>query len=204
MKGARATVEPSLKFGSNSDRNLHLISEIRTMKIHFLLLGIPLFFMSCDATDSPNDAGQLAPDWSHYGEDIPENAATFAVQNAAAMIAESGSAVGIFEAEIIQSCQTMGCWMTVKGAENEAVRVFMKNHAFFVPKDSVQGKKSYFYGEAFYDTISVDLQKHLLEDAGATAAEIEAVNEPVYELAFEAAGVMIADVPEGAPMAGDE
>ena len=50
----------------------------------------------------------------------------------------------------------------------------------------------------------MDLQKHLLEDAGATAAEIEAVNEPVYELAFEAAGVMIADVPEGAPMAGDE
>ncbi|MBL6866325.1 MAG: DUF4920 domain-containing protein [Flavobacteriales bacterium] len=174
------------------------------MKVHFLLLSVPLFFVGCDATKSPNDAGQPAPDWSSYGEDIPEDAATFAVKDAAAMIAESGSAAGIFEAEIVQSCQTMGCWMTVKGTEDEAVRVFMKNHAFFVPKDSVQGKKSYFYGEAFYDTISVDLQKHLLEDAGATAAEIEAVTEPVYELAFEAAGVMIADVPAGAPMAGDE
>ena len=204
MKDALATVEPSLKFGSNSDRSLHLISEIHSMKIQFLLLSVPLFFVGCDATKSSNDAGQPAPDWSYYGEDIPEGAATFAVKDAAAMIAESGSAVGIFEAEIVQSCQTMGCWMTVKGTEDEAVRVFMKDHAFFVPKDSVQGKKSYFYGAAFYDTISVDLQKHLLEDAGATAAEIEAVTVPVYELAFEAAGVMIADVPEGAPMAGDE
>ena len=204
MKDALATVEPSLKFGSNSDRSLHLISEIHNMKVHFLLLSVPLFFVGCDATKSPNDAGQPAPDWSYYGEDIPVDAATFAVKDAAAMIAESGSAAGIFEAEIVQSCQTMGCWMTVKGTKDEAVRVFMKDHAFFVPKDSVQGKKSYFYGEAFYDTISVDLQKHLLEDAGATAAEIEAVTEPVYELAFEAAGVMIADVPEGAPMAGDE
>lgn len=204
MKDALATVEPSLKFGSNSDRSLHLISEIHSMKVHFILLSVPLFFVSCDATKSPNDAGQPAPDWSYYGEDIPEDAATFAVKDAAAMIAESGSAAGIFEAEIVQSCQTMGCWMTVKGTEDEAIRVFMKDHAFFVPKDSVQGKKSYFYGEAFYDTISVDFQKHLLEDAGATSAEIEAVTEPVYELAFEAAGVMIADVPEGAPMAGDE
>ena len=204
MKDALATVEPNLKFDSNSDQSLLLISEIRTMKFHFLLLSVPLLFVSCDATESANDTGQRAPDWSFYGEEIPEDAPTFAVSDAAAMIAESGSAVGIFEAEIVQSCQTMGCWMTVKGTEDEAVRVFMKDHAFFVPKDSVQGKKSYFYGEAFYDTISVDLQKHLLEDAGATAAEIEAVTVPVYELAFEAAGVMIADVPEGAPMAGDE
>jgi hypothetical protein len=204
MKDALATVAPNLKFGSNSDQSLRLISEIYPMKIDYLILSVPLLFVSCDATESANDAGQAAPDWSYYGEDIPEDAPTFAVKNAAAMIAESGSAAGIFEAEIVQSCQTMGCWMTVKGAEDEAVRVFMKNHAFFVPKDSVQGKKSYFYGEAFYDTISVELQKHLLEDAGATATEIEAVSEPVYELAFEAAGVMIADVPAGAPMAGDE
>lgn len=34
--------------------------------------------------------------------------------------------------------------------------------------------------------------------------EINAVTEPAFELAFEAAGVMIADVPSGAPMAGDE
>ena len=50
----------------------------------------------------------------------------------------------------------------------------------------------------------MDFQKHLLEDAGATAEEIEAISEPAFELTFEAAGVMIADVPPGAPMAGDE
>lgn len=41
----------------------------------------------------------------------------------------------------------------------------------------------------------------MLEDAGASQAEIDAITAPSFELAFEAAGVMIADVPVGAPMA---
>ena len=77
MKDALATVEPNLKFGSNSDQGLLNISEIRTMKLHFLLLSAPLLFVSCDATESVNDTGQPAPDWSYYGEDIPEDAPTF-------------------------------------------------------------------------------------------------------------------------------
>ena len=126
------------------------------------------------------------------------------MQSAAAQLDESGAVAGLFEAEIVQSCMTMGCWMSVKGPYDDTVLVFMKDHAFFVPKDSLQGKTAYFSGEAYYDTVSVEMQMHLLEDAGASQEEINAVTEPAFELAFEAAGVMIADVPSGAPMAGDE
>lgn len=179
------------------------------MKKSLLPLAFAVMLFACNSgenIDSLQDTNisSESTTWSHYGEAIPDSSEKVPVQNVAQMISETGSAVGLFEAEIVQSCQTMGCWMTVKGPNQDTVRVFMKDHAFFVPKDSVQGKQSFFYGEAFYDTISVDFQKHLLEDAGATAEEIEAVSEPAFELTFEAAGVMIADVPPGAPMAGDE
>lgn len=82
--------------------------------------------------------------------------------------------------------------------------VYMKDHAFFVPLDGVQGNLAVIQGKAYYDTVSVDMQKHLLEDAGAPQADIDAVSEPKFELAIEAAGVLIKNVPEGAPMAGDE
>ena len=82
--------------------------------------------------------------------------------------------------------------------------VYMKDHAFFVPLDGVQGNQAVIQGKAYYDTVSVDMQKHLLEDAGAPQAEIDAVSEPKFELAIEAAGVLIKNVPEGEPMAGDE
>ena len=72
------------------------------------------------------------------------------------------------------------------------------------PKTAFKAKNRTSTAKRFTTPSPWTLQKHLLEDAGATAAEIEAVSEPVYELAFEAAGVMIADVPAGAPMAGDE
>tara|TARA_B100000767_G_scaffold156984_1_gene147591 strand:+ start:544 stop:1083 length:540 start_codon:yes stop_codon:yes gene_type:complete len=179
------------------------------MKTFFIPFCIAMALFACNSgeqslndTETNSDNAQAV--WSYYGEEIPGGMENIMVQDAPQMIAKTGTAVGLFEAEIVQSCQTMGCWMTVKSSEQEPLRVFMKDHAFFVPKDSLQGKLSYFYGEAFYDTVSVDLQKHLLEDAGATTAEIEAIIEPTYELTFEAAGVMIADVPAGAPMAGDE
>ena len=171
-------------------------------RLHLLIL---MLFSSACNSNKPNDQTGISQDtWSYFGEVIPPNEESFQVHEAAAMIEQFGSAAGLFEAEIVQSCKTIGCWMTVKGPHVDTVHVFMKDHAFFVPKDSIQGKKTYFYGEAFYDTLSVNLQKHFLEDAGATLMEIDAVNVPAHQLIFEAAGVMIADVPEGAPMASDK
>jgi len=154
-------------------------------------------------TSEAESAQSESAKWSYYGDSIREYTNPTPMESVASNLEQTGTAEGLFEAEIVQSCMTMGCWMSVKGPYNNTVMVFMKDHAFFVPKDSLQGKTAYFSGEAYYDTVSVEMQMHLLEDAGATQAEIQAVTEPVFELAFEAAGVMIADVPSGAPMAGD-
>lgn len=69
--------------------------------------------------------------------------------------------------------------------------VYMKDHAFFVPKKGMEGKRAIISGTAYNDTVSVDLQKHLLEDANRSQEEIDAVTEVKYELAFSAAGVKI-------------
>ena len=174
-----------------------------------LLTFAPLLAWSIISCHSPSE-GEADPNqpaetiWSHYGDSIADASDPRSVAEAIEKLNNGEGGMGLYEAEIIQSCLTMGCWMSIKGPQDDTLMVFMKDHAFFVPKDSVQGKKTYFIGEAYFDTLSVEFQKHLLEDAGASQSEIDAVTEPAFELAFEASGVMIADVPAGAPMAGDE
>lgn len=174
------------------------------MKNVFFLPLVLTCLLSCN-TDSTEQAtsNHDTAIWTSYGEPIADLSAPMTASNVVSMMDAGGSGQGLFDAEIVQSCMTMGCWMSVKGPQGDTVMVFMKDHAFFIPKDSLQGKRALFSGEAYYDTLSVEFQKHLLEDAGANQAAIDAVSEPVFELAFEASGVQIADVPEGAPMAGE-
>jgi hypothetical protein len=87
------------------------------------------------------------------------------VSHAAAMLKETRTGQGLFEAEVIQSFEKIGCWMTVKNADDDVMRVFMKDPAFFIPKDSVQCKAAFFFGKEFYDNVSIDLPKYLLMDA---------------------------------------
>lgn len=144
-------------------------------------------------------------DFTAYGEAFkPAKGEVLKMKELGAKMEADGGAEGVFAAEIVQTCTKMGCWMNVKGPNKDTIMVYMKDHAFFVPLDGMQGKRALISGKAYFDTVSVELQKHLLEDAGADQADIDAVTEPKFEMAIEAAGVMIADVPEDAPMAVTE
>ena len=63
--------------------------------------------------------------------------------------------------------------------------------AFFVPTEGAEGKRTIIEGEAFYDTLTVDMRRHYAQDAGASEEEIAAIIEPELKLAFMATGVMI-------------
>ena len=93
-----------------------------------------------------------------------------------------------------QVCQKKGCWMTLVSTQpgTPEMRVTFKDYAFFMPKD-LSGKQVVVDGYAFIETTSVDILRHYAEDAGKSKAEIEAIKEPLRELSFEAAGVMILD-----------
>jgi hypothetical protein len=94
------------------------------------------------------------------------------------------------EGTIIETCAKKGCWMKVK-ADDDTLMVRFKDYAFFVPKDGVDGKSVIMNGEAFYDTLSVDLLRHYAEDAGDSEEDILLITKPEYVLSFTADGVII-------------
>ena len=151
------------------------------------------------APDAVAEPVSQDPAWTSYGEEF-EIGTPQAVSEVPALLAANGEAAGQFEVEIVETCTKMGCWMSVSGPAGEPVMVYMKDHAFFVPKKGMEGKRAIISGYAYNDTVSVDLQKHLLEDANRSQEEIDAVTEEKYELAFSAAGVKI----EGMIEAEDE
>jgi hypothetical protein len=70
------------------------------------------------------------------------------------------------------------------------MRVTFKDYGFFMPKD-ISGKSVVIDGYAYIETTSVDILRHYAEDAGKSKAEIEAIKEPLRELSYEAAGVLL-------------
>ncbi len=87
-------------------------------------------------------------------------------------------------------CQAKGCWMKVKMADGQSMRVTFKDYGFFVPKD-LAGKTIVFEGVAQTKTTSVDELRHYAEDAGKSKDEIAKINEPKTELTFVANGVLV-------------
>jgi Domain of unknown function (DUF4920) len=89
-------------------------------------------------------------------------------------------------------CQKKGCWMMMISDQpgKPEMRVTFKNYAFFMPKD-LAGKRVVIDGKASVTVTSVADLRHYAEDAKKSKAEIEAIKEPLRELTFEAAGVLI-------------
>jgi hypothetical protein len=147
------------------------------------LLLIVSFFFSC--TSSGVFKGQT------FGEPFnPEE-----VLDAEQLITEMGNAPE-FETTIRGTvrdvCQNKGCWVSIDLGKGESMRVMFKDYGFFVPKD-IAGKEVILKGRAYFETVSIEDQKHYLKDAGKSTKEIDAINEPKSELAFEATGVLIPD-----------
>jgi hypothetical protein len=98
-----------------------------------------------------------------------------------------------FTAPIEEVCQTAGCWVTVKKENGELLRVRFKDH-FLIPKNTRIGSIAYFHGEAYWDTISVELQKHFAEDSKLSKSKIKDITQPKFELSFEADAVLVEDI----------
>ncbi len=94
--------------------------------------------------------------------------------------------------EIIEVCQSKGCWMKVKLDADNEVFVRFKDYGFFVPKDAA-GKKVAMNGAAFLEEMSVEDQRHFAEDEGASEDEIALITAPKKTLRFEADGVLISN-----------
>jgi hypothetical protein len=141
-----------------------------------------------DSTTS-EQTEETAPKTGWFGEEF-EITETVSASEVPALMSDSSSNEFIVEGTIQECCQKKGCWMKVDMGDGESMRVSFKDYEFFVPLDAA-GKTMTMKGLAMYDTIDVDMLKHLAEDAGQTQEEIDAITEPELALTFEATGVHI-------------
>jgi carbon monoxide dehydrogenase subunit G len=103
----------------------------------------------------------------------------------------------VFEGSIVQTCQKAGCWMEVAMPVGDGMTVFMKDHAFAVPLEKCEGKKTYVKGEAYFKELTVAYLQHLAEDAGKSKEEIAKITEPQKQMVFNASGVQIVEGKKG-------
>ena len=153
------------------------------MRIFFLtVLSFGLIIQSCQSTKEA---------FKHYG---PEKVDVTKAVSMAEMVKQfnqnpQADTFTIY-APIVNVCQSAGCWVNVKKDDGDLMRIRFKDH-FGIPTKTQSGNMAYFHGTAYYDTISVALQKHFLEDGHAPQSEIDKITSPKIELNFMADGVLI-------------
>lgn len=164
----------------------------------FAFLMMAVGFVACNGgaqqetpqpEDGITDSTAVVSNMLYRGDSITADGAITPAQMLAEFEKNQGFE-GKIETEVISCCQKKGCWMKVDLGNGEEMRVTFKDYGFFVPLESA-GKKVIMQGSAYTDTVSVDMLKHLAEDAGKTEEEIEAINQPEVTLAFEATGLII-------------
>jgi hypothetical protein len=96
-------------------------------------------------------------------------------------IMASIESTGGFEGKVIvnidEVCQKAGCWITFENGDSDPVRVFFRDH-FTIPIETASGTEAILFGQAIQDTLTVDFQKHLLDDAAESG---EAVDQEAYD-----------------------
>ena len=93
--------------------------------------------------------------------------------------------------EVTASCAKKGCWMDVKMADGEVMKVHFKDYAFFVPTSGLEGKLAIIQGRATREITDVASLKHYAEDAGESPEEIAKITEADTSWTFMADGVLI-------------
>ena len=102
---------------------------------------------------------------------------------------EGDTAVVKFKTEVLEVCQSKGCWMRLDLDDKEAM-VRFKDYGFFMPKNIAE-KEVIVNGKAYVSEMSVEDQRHYAEDAGETQEEIDAITDVKTTLSFEADGVLV-------------
>jgi hypothetical protein len=111
---------------------------------------------------------------------------------------ESSKFEGAVDITINEVCKNAGCWVNfAKTDSEETIMVFFRDH-FTIPIEESNGKEAILYGSLISDTLSVDFQKHLLDDATASGEEIlqeeyDAITEDKIDISFDCESILIKD-----------
>jgi len=156
------------------------------MKNIIIILTIGLIF-SCS---NPNGDQALTNTKESYYGDLINNSDIINISEVKNSISQNGKIETKIQGKILSTCAKKGCWMKLK-TEEDTLMVRFKDYGFFVPKEGVEGCNAIIQGEAYYDTLTVELLQHYAQDAGKPEDEILSITEPEYNFLFEANGVII-------------
>ncbi|MGB0167135.1 MAG: DUF4920 domain-containing protein [Luteibaculum sp.] len=125
-----------------------------------------------------------------YGEQFnAEKAAAF--EDIKPLLEKDAKVETTISGTILSTCAKKGCWMNLKLANGEEMRVTFKDYGFFVPTSGVDGKSATITGILERTVTDVATLRHFAEDAGKSEEEINNITEPKEELSFTATGVLI-------------
>ncbi len=166
--------------------------KFRGMK-KLLLIACSAVLFSCGQKVAKQENAQTAVDSAKveqfYGDKINADSA-MPIADLKNLLGDKKEINIKLKAEVEAVCQKKGCWMDLKNANGEKLRVTFKDYKFFVPKDCA-GKTAIVDGKASIEETSVGDLKEYAKDAGKSKAEIDAIKEPKKELVFEASGVIL-------------
>lgn len=96
---------------------------------------------------------------------------------------------------IAQVCQKAGCWITFDDLNGGEIRVFFRDH-FTIPIETPAGTEAILYGNLVMDTLSVEFQKHLLDDAKEAGQEVaqseyDAIKKDKIETTFDCEAILV-------------
>lgn len=179
------------------------------MKKYFFILLAAASFTACNQSTTgaakPNDSANatetkkpkinLVPEDTLYGKAFNYDEAQDVNTLLAAPEKLDTTKNYVVSGTITQVCQSKGCWFRLDDGKGGSTFIKLVGEGEddeepTIPKDS-KGKSVLFYGMPSLDEVSVKAQKHFLEDAGASKAEIDAVKAPKKEWRFYSTSVVV-------------
>lgn len=140
--------------------------------------------------------GVVKGDYTLYGHsEIDASGDEIAAADMMQTVAETGAYEGKVKVTIEEVCKKAGCWITFNNGDNDPVRVFFRDH-FTIPIETAAGTEAILYGQAVQDTLTIDFQKHLLDDAVEAGEEIaqeeyDAITSDKIETTFDCESILV-------------
>ncbi len=158
----------------------------------YLILITTLSLLAACKREAKQEPQTPEKNYQSYGASISPDDAMSVSQLAQlyATLKAGDSVTAKFTGDIEKVCQKKGCWFTVQLDEKQTLMVRFKDYGFFIPKD-VATRGAIVEGIAFLRETSVAELQHFAQDAGKPQAEIDAITQPKWEIAFEASGLLI-------------
>ena len=131
-----------------------------------------------------------------YGHTDFDGATAVSLETMFTQFSENNEFTGAINITINEVCQNAGCWIKFqKPNSEENVMVFFRDH-YTIPIEASLGKEAILYGQLKSDTMSIDFQKHLLDDAAANGeevaqAEYDAITEDKIDVSFDCESILI-------------